>query len=70
MNISPWGYLQFRVYMDTPRTSEQLKRAIIMELGLTLIEMVDISMSCPLPLAHLVAAQGDQPNGTHIERVL
>ena len=30
-----WGYLNARVYADKPRTSEQLKLAIIMEVGRT-----------------------------------
>ena len=30
-----WGYLNARVYTDKPRTSEQLKLAIIMKVGRT-----------------------------------
>ena len=36
-----WGYLKARVCTDKPRTSEQLKRAIITEVGRTPTEMVD-----------------------------
>ena len=36
-----WGYLKAGVYTDKPRTSEQLERAIIREVGRTPTEMVD-----------------------------
>ena len=35
-----WGYQKSRVYSDKPRTSEQLKRAIIMEVGRTPTKIV------------------------------
>ena len=62
-----WGYLNARVYTDKPRTSEQLKLAIIMEVGRTPTWMVDRAV-CHLQTVRL--PQVISRSGAHIEHLL
>lgn len=62
-----WGYLKARVYAEKPRTSEQLKRAIIMEVGRTPTEMVDRAVD---HLETVRLPQVIRRSGAHIEHLL
>ena len=63
LDFFPWGYLKDRVYKDKPRTSEQLKRALIAEVSAMPSEMVDRAVDhlqtlrmpqvIPLGVAHI-----------------
>ena len=62
-----WGYLKSRVYAEKPRTSEQLKRAIIVEVGRTPTEMVDRAVGY---LQTVRLPQVISRSGAHIELLL
>ena len=62
-----WGYPKDRVYKDKPRTSEQLKCAIIAEVSAMPSEMVDRAVD---HLQTMRLAQVIRRGGAHIEHLL
>ena len=62
-----WGYLKDRVYKDKPRTSDQLKRAIIAEVSAMPSEMVDRAVD---HLQTVRLPQVIRRGGAHIEHLL
>ena len=61
------GYLKDRVYKDKPRTSEQLKRALIAEVSAMLSEILDRAVD---HLQTLRLPQVIRRGGAHIEHLL
>ena len=62
-----WGYLRDRVYKDKPRTSKQLKLALIAEVSAMPSEMVDRAVD---HLQTLRMPQVIRRGGGHIEHLL
>ena len=65
-----WGYLKAMVYTDKQRTSEQLKRAIIMEVGRTPTETLEVDRAVGRPGQSVRLPRVISRSGAHIDHLL